>query len=174
MSKLRHLKYTLGMGARTNKYDINIASPLGDTGDMFNTLAKSVNLPGKSFADIEVHIQGKLITVAGDTQYDGTLSITFMDTEEHKVRTAIIDWMNFIDDTTSNSRGATDHSSYMSHCIIRQLNDRLNTDGSRQATASYRINNIYPKSISEIQYSNETSGILEFTVDFNFSSWEKI
>jgi hypothetical protein len=168
-SEIEKLKSHLGMGARANKYKIIINPPTGGSEEKINTLVKNVNLPGRSFADVEVWVQGRLITQAGDSQYDGTWNLTFMDSESHEVRKIFTKWMNYIDDYSKHNRGVSEIDDYVTDCIIQQLST---SDGS--VKAQYKIHNCYPKSISDITFSDDSSELIEFTVEFNFSHWTEL
>ena len=169
-SQIQKLKTTLGIGARANKYRVTINgtgssfSP-GEFGDI---LCKSTSLPGRSFADIEVWNQGRLTVVAGDAQYDSTWSCTFLDNENHELRNIFIDWMEYIDSVVNHSREAVDHSSYMNDAILEQL-----STVDAEPTATYTLYDVYPKSLSDTSYSNDSQDLVEFSVEFNFSSWKK-
>lgn len=169
-SQIDALKTTLGIGARANKYRVTINGTgtnfvFGEEGDL---LCKSASIPGRSFADIEVWNQGRLTVVAGDAQFDGTWTVTFMDTEEHKIRTQFIDWMEYIDSAVNHTRGAVDHSSYMNDAILEQLSTIDNS-----VTATYTLLDVYPKSISDSSLSDDSSDLVEFSIEFNYSSWIK-
>jgi len=169
-SQIDLLKNTLGIGARANKYRVTISG----TGKRFSfgkeadLLCKSASIPGRSFADIEIWNQGRLTTVAGDAQFDGTWNVTFIDTEDHKIRGQFIDWMDYIDDAVNHSRGAIDHSSYMNDAKLEQLSTVDNS-----VTASYTLLDIYPKSISDSTMSDDSTDLVEFSVEFNYSNWVK-
>lgn len=169
-SVIDSLKTTLGLGARANKYRI-IINPKGGgpSGAFVDTLAKNTTIPARGFADISLYVQGRLINIAGEAEYDGTWSVTFMDTQEHTLRGKFNDWMNFIDNYATHNRGATDHNSYMGTATVQQLNTATN-----EPTASYELYNLYPKSMSEISLSDDSQELVEFTVDFNYSHWTKI
>jgi hypothetical protein len=164
---IQSLKSTLGMGARTNKYRIILNAPGGGpTGPSVDILAKSATMPGRGFADVQVWVQGRELTVAGDATYDGTWSCTFMDTEDHMLRNKFIAWMDYIDSFDGHTRGASSAPDYMTEITIQQLST---IDNSMKAEC--KLQNAYVKNISEITYSDETSGVIEFTAEFNYSHW---
>ena len=166
-SVIEELKSTLGFGARTNKYRIIINGVGGGpSGSIIDVFAKNTTIPGRSFPDIEVWNQGRLTVIAGDASFEGTWSVTFMDSEEHKLRKQFIAWMEYIDSPLNHSRDASGHPDYMTTSKVQQLST---IDNSLKVT--YKFEDIYPKSISESNLSDETSDILEFTVEFNYSSW---
>jgi len=168
-SKISELKRTLGMGARANKYRVTIVGVGGGpNGPMVDTLAKATAIPSRSTHEVEIWNQGKLTVIAGDADFSGTWNVTFMDTEDHSLRGQFIDWMEFIDSVAANSRGASDHSSYMSVGILQQLSTIDNS-----VTATYTFSDIWPKSISDSALSDDSSDMIEFSVEFNFTSWAK-
>jgi len=167
-STIQNLKNTLGIGARSNRYKLILNSKGGGPGNnIVNTLVKGANIPGKEFADVEVYVQGKKLTIAGETLFTGTWDLTFVDTEQHTLRKAFLAWMNFIDDFNTNNRSASSAPSYMTDAVLQQLSTK---DNSPMAT--YTIYDLYPKALSESTYSDDTEGLLEFTVTFNYSHWD--
>jgi hypothetical protein len=169
-SKIDALKSTLGMGARANKYRVIINGVGGGpTGPMVDTLTKNASIPGRSFAEVEIWNQGKLTVIAGDAQFTDTWSVTFMDTEDHTLRGQFIAWMEFIDSVATNSRGAGAHSDYMTTAELQQLSTIDNA-----CTATYKFEDLWPKSISDSTVSDDSSDMIEFTVEFNYTSWAKI
>jgi len=169
MGVLDELKTTLGIGARTNKYKVIINGVGGGpSGPIADVLAVSTTIPARSFADVEVWIQGRLVTIAGDATFNDSWSVTFMDDEEHTLRGKFIDWMEYIDSVAKNSRGAADHSSYMTTALVQQLST---IDNSKKA--EYTFNNLYPKSLSDSVLSDMVGELLKFTVEFNYTHWEK-
>lgn len=166
--KIDILKNTLGMGARANKYRIIINGVGGGpSGSKADTLAVSTTIPGRAFHDIEVWNQGRLTTIAGDADFSGTWSVTFMDTQDHSLRKEFIAWMEFIDSATKHDREAGDHSSYMTTAEVQQLSTVDNS-----TTATYTFQDVWPKSISDSSLGDASSEMVEFTVEFNFTTWE--
>ena len=165
-SVIQQLKTQLGMGARANKYRIILAGLKGVDDIMVDTFAKSTAIPGRSFSDIEVRNQGRLTTVMGNAQFDGTWSVTFMDTEDHTLRKAFLSWMEYMDSVISHTKGPFTHIEYMTTSILEQLST---IDNSVKAT--YTFENVYPKSISDSSVSDDSQDLIEFTVEFNYSSW---
>lgn len=167
-SKITMLKNTLGMGARANKYRVilNSVGP-GLTGIKVDTLAISTTIPGRSFNDIEVWNQGRKTTVAGAADFSGNWSVTFMDTQDHSLRKEFIAWMEFIDSAVNHYKAAADHNSYMTIAEVHQLST---VDNSTQV--KYIFNDVWPKSISDSSLSDSSTDMVEFTVEFNFTTWE--
>lgn len=166
---INDLKQTLGMGARANKYKVIINGKSGVGGQIIDVLCKNTVVPGRSFNDIEVWNQGRLTVVAGEASFDGTWAVTFMDTERHTLRGKFIAWMEYIDSAVNHSRGTVSHTDYMGTAELQQLSTKDN-----RPTAKYLLEDIYPKSISESTLSDESQEILEFTVEFNYTTWAKI
>ena len=167
---INELKRTLGVGARANRYRVIIPSKgNGPDSSLINILVKGASFPSRSFADIDIFVQGKKITIAGEAQYDGTWTLTFLDTEDHSLRGAFNNWMTYIDNINANNREAQEATDYMTDgAKIQQLSTVDNS-----VKAEYSFFNLYPKSISEITVADDNEGLVEFTVEFNYSYWIK-
>jgi len=170
-SAINNLKTTLAMGARANKYRVQIAAPLGPTDDtIIDTLCKGGDIPGKTIGQIEVYNQGRKVVLAGDAEFESEWTLTFWNTQNHDTRGQFIDWMTFIDSVETHSRGAGTHDDYMSSgAMIHQLNTSDNS-----VTASYQFNDLWPNNIGSIAMADETQDeIEEYEVTFSFSYWTK-
>ena len=167
-SAITSLKSTLGMGARANKYRVNIAGSGGVTGPFVDILCKSTAIPGRAFHDIAVWNQGRLVNIAGDADFSGTWSCTFMDDEAHTLRGAVIAWMEEIDSSASHSRGVGGHADYMKTATLDQLSTIDNSP-----TATYIFEDIWPKSISDSSLDDSNGDLIEFTVEFEYTEWVK-
>jgi len=166
-SKIDTLKATLGMGARANKYRVIINGVGGGpSGPMVDTLAKNTAIPSRAINDIEIWDQGRLTTIAGAADFSGTWTVTFMDTQDHTLRKQFIAWMEFIDSAVNHDRGTPDNTTYMSTGQVHQLNT---TDNS--ATVIYQFEDIWPKSISDSSLDDSSQDLIEFSVEFNFTTW---
>jgi len=169
MSVLQELKTTLSMGARTNKYKIMLAAPIGPTNDfLIDTVGKGGAIPSKSIGTIDIHTQGRKLVVAGDATFENTWSLTFWNTEDLALRKAFDTWMLFIDNMDTHSRGASGHTDYMTDgAQIWQLSTIDNS-----VKAKYNFYNLWPTNISAIDMADDSNDtISEFSVDFAYSHW---
>ena len=168
-STLQKLKTTLAMGARGNKYKIMLAAPVGPTDDeLIDTVCKGGAIPAKTIGQIEVWTQGRKLVVAGDATYENAWNLMFWNTQDLALRNSFDKWLLFIDDMEAHSRGANDHTSYMTESAkIEQLNTSDNT-----VTATYEFRNMWPTGISAIDMADDQiDTITEFSVDFAYSHW---
>jgi len=171
-STLALLKKELGMGARGNKYRIQLAAPLGPKGDeMIDTLCKAGSIPAKTIGVIPVWSQGRQLQIAGDAAYEMAWNLTFWNTQDHALRDMFDQWLLAIDDMESHVRTVADHASYMADkAQVHQLNTIDNN-----ITATYEFRNLWPTGISSIDLADDAQdAITEFSVDFSFSHWVKV
>jgi hypothetical protein len=159
---LETLKSTLGLGARANKFLVQLN--YGDT-DM-DVLAKGTTLPDVTLGTVEVWFKGRKMTIAGEAQYSGTWDVIFYNTDDLKFRQIFIDEIAKIDSYDSEVKSVTSNLDYMKDLHVSQL-DSLN-----QPTQSFTLHNAYPTVVSSIDLSSETADtITEFTVTFAYSHW---
>lgn len=172
MGVLQELKETLKMGARGNKYKIMLAAPVGPTDDfLIDTVGKGGSIPAKTMGQVEIWTQGRKLVVAGDATYENTWALTFWNTQDLALRKGFDDWLLYIDNMETHSRGATTHNDYMTDGgKIQQLNT---SDNSVMAT--YEFYNMWPTGISAIEMADDQQDtITEFTVDFAYSHWVRV
>ena len=169
MGVLQELKTTLSMGARSNKYKIMLAAPIGATDDFtIDTVGKGGAIPAKTMGTIDIWTQGRKLVVAGDAQFENTWSLSFWNTPDHKLRDGFDTWLLYIDDMEGHKRGAYTHSNYMTEgAQIWQLNTSDNS-----VMAVYNFYNLWPTSISAIDMADESiDEISTFDVEFAYSHW---
>ena len=186
-SKLR------GGGARPNLFEVAIPSFPDYVGAVYNNddksnlrfLCKAANLPASNVAPIDVPFRGRILKVAGDRTFD-PWTITVINDEDFRLRTAFEGWMNGISKLDNNT-GATAPTSYMQDAFVYQLG-RGATIASESPTAditgpgpteaanvlrAYKFFDIFATNISEIALSYETGDTLEeFTVEFQVQFFE--
>lgn len=179
-----------GGGARPNLFEVNIgdfkfANPAWDQ-DTFQFLCKAAALPASNVSPIEIPFRGRTLKVAGDRTFD-TWSVTVINDEDFKLRTAFEQWMNGIS-KLSDASGATQPNSYMGNAVVHQLGRGYNqgrsstrnsqdADGSAGRTGitplrTYYFDGIFPTSVSSIDLSYDTGDTIEeYTVEFQVQYW---
>jgi len=182
----------VGGGARPNLFEVSIpkfptaagdntwkSSP-GDEVEIFTFLCKAAALPASNVAPVDVPFRGRILKVAGERTFD-TWTVTVINDENFKLRTAFERWMNGISSLTT-ATGASSPSSYMTDAYVYQLGRGGGTkESSKASTAaggtikplrSYRFYDIFPTNISQIDLSYDTTDTLEeYTVEFQVQYW---
>lgn len=168
-NKIAELKNALGVGARVNKYRVNMAIPAAvpTSGDLStaDTLCKASSFPGVSLGQIEVFNQGRKLVVPGDTTYENAWTLTFYQTEDHALRRDLIAWMKAADHFQDNSHSGN-ADSILGELSVEQL------DSAGNATVRYTFHNVFVQEVGAVDLTGESdSGVQEFTVTFAFSDW---
>jgi len=182
-----------GGGARPNLFEVSIpsfptaagtsvwATTAGGEADAFKFLCKAAALPASNVAPVDVPFRGRILKVAGERTFD-TWTVTVINDENFKIRTAFEKWMNGIS-KLDNATGASNPASYMADAYVYQLgrgagtvestSSSSNANGtSIQALRTYRFYDIFPTNISQIDLSYDTTDTLEeYTVEFQVQYW---
>ena len=169
----------IGGGARPNLFEVRLATlPAGISwdGDTFQYMCKAAALPASTIANIDVPFRGRIFKVAGDRTIE-TWSLTVINDEDFKLRNAFEEWMQLIAKLDTNI-GATNPGSYMVDADVYQLG-RGSNPGSKNNTGStnavlkqYKMEQIFPTSLSAIDLSYDTGDTIEeFTVEFQVQSF---
>lgn len=173
----------VGGGARPNLFEVELTTPpAGVTGwdkEKFAYMCKAAALPASNIAAIDVPFRGRIFKVAGDRTFD-TWTVTIINDEDFKLRSAFEEWMNIIS-KLDNNLGATNPGAYMCDATVYQLG-RGSTASSQDSTGSdnsilktYKFIDIFPTNISQIDLSYDSSDTIEeFTVEFQVQSFELI
>ena len=174
-----------GGGARPNLFEVELTKPpmaatstKWDAGD-FAFMCKAASLPASNIAAIDVPFRGRIFKVAGDRTVD-TWTITVINDEDFKIRTAFEEWMQLIAHLKSND-GATQPNAYMSDAVVKQLgrgDTASSTDSSATTTTqkilkTYKFIDMFPTNISAIDLSYDSGDTIEeFTVEFAVNNFE--
>ncbi len=184
-----------GGGARPNLFEVSIptfpeaaggnsswTSGAGGEAEAFNFLCKAAALPASNIAPIDVPFRGRILKVAGDRTFD-TWTVTVINDEDFKLRTAFELWMNGISKLDNNT-GATNPTSYMTNAVVHQLGrgydkGRESTSNSAslggsgaQALRTYLFYDVFPTNVSQIDLSYDSSDTIEeYTVEFQVQYW---
>jgi hypothetical protein len=183
-----------GGGARPNLFEVEIPafpesadlSGVWGTGvnqesDTFKFLCKAAALPASNISPIDVPFRGRILKVAGDRTFD-PWTVTIINDEDFKLRTAFERWMNAIS-RLDNNTGVTNPSSYMADAYVYQLGRGVTGPASTQSSnaasgseskslRSYQFHYIFPTAISQIDLSYDSSDTIEeYTVEFQVQYW---
>lgn len=181
-----------GGGARPNLFEVEIPSfptsvssswgtGAGQEAETFKFLCKAANLPASNISPIDIPFRGRILKVAGDRTFD-VWTVTVINDENFKLRTAFELWMNSIN-KLENSTGVTNPSSYMTDAYVHQLGrgagtieSTSNSSSANGATItplrSYKFYDIFPTNVSAIDLSYDSSDTIEeYTVEFQVQYW---
>ena len=169
-----------GGGARPNLFEVqipNLPTGIGWDGDVFRFMCKAASLPASTIANIDVPFRGRIFKVAGDRTVD-VWSVTVINDEDFKLRNAFEEWMDRIA-KLDNNLGATTPESYMVDAEVFQLGrgGKINSSGNggsnNAVLKQYKMQSIFPTSLSAIDLSYDTGDTIEeFTVEFQVQSFE--
>lgn len=176
-----------GGGARANLFEVSIpAFPSivsGWDNETFTFMCKGAPIPAANVSAVGIAFRGRTLQVAGDRTYD-PWSITIINDENFKIRTAFERWSNAINRLDTGT-GVTDPNSYMAAvAYVHQLGRGADT-GIESGTISnainnttvrpvrtYVIHNLWPTNVSAIDLNwDSTDQIQNFVVDFQMTHW---
>jgi hypothetical protein len=163
----------IGGGARSNLFSVDLEFPSGvaitDTNSVKTVgefLVKSAALPASLITPVEVPFRGRILKLAGERTFD-TWTITVINDNNFRIRTAFEQWMNGIS-KLSDGTGAINPSIYQVDGMkVNQL------DRSGSVLRSYKFYGVFPTNVSQIDLSMDTTdSIQEFTVELQVLYWE--
>ena len=192
LRKISDFKSALaGGGARPNLFEVQIPSfpsaagtsvwqsGSGNEQEQFSFLCKSAALPASNVAPVDVPFRGRILKVAGERTFD-TWTVTIINDENFKIRTAFEKWMNGIS-KLDNASGATSPASYMTDAFVYQLGRGGTVAATSNLATStttvtplrtYKFFDIFPTNIGQIDLSYDTTDTLEeYTVEFQVQYW---
>jgi hypothetical protein len=180
-----------GGGARPNLFEVSIpnlptaaveagAEWDAETSKAFRFLCKTAALPASNISPIDIPFRGRILKVAGDRTFD-PWTITIINDENFKIRTALELWMNGISKLDNNT-GATTPNEYMTNASVYQLGRGKEAESSKNYESSgnapldplriYTFFGIFPTNIGAIDLSYDSSDTIEeYTVEFQVQYW---
>lgn len=166
---LSKFKENLGNVVKPNRFYVIITPPQNITIDSefltFHT--KSAKIPSRGVGEYEMKYYGMSLMLPGDSTHED-FQIGFVNDSEWKTRDFFESWLELIHNKKEMIRKNYNEASSQSTVEVQQLGD----DGN--PIAKYKYYHVFPKNMSEIELSMESSDTVEeFTVDFDYSYWKK-
>lgn len=166
------LNAALKGGARSDKYYIEIGSPVGAPGLSFGedelVLCSVASFPPRNIGEVDAWVQGRKLKLPGDSVFDQTWDIDFYNTPDHDIRSKFIKWANSIDTYINNW-----HTCFPQDFMVTLKIHQVNCEGNPVAT--YEIYNAWPSSIGNIEVGADKVNTIEtFSVQFTYSHWDKV
>lgn len=124
-------------------------------------------IPGSTITPIVQKFAGREIKFAGQRTY-GNLSVTVLNDENFRVRTAIEDWMNKINAREANVRlaGPTELQ-YQGDAIVNQFTK------TGVPIKAFKFVGLFPVTMAAIPLDWSNDGVIEeYTVEFAYQYWE--
>jgi len=161
---------TLG-GARPSLFEIQIASWPGASADVppqLSFLAKASQVPPSVIGQVEIPYFGRRIKLVGDRVYTNW-NVTVMNDEDYKIRNAMEEWHNLLNQHIENNMtltGGPNPSSYKRNIIVKHFGKTGNT------IKTYTMVGVFPVTLSEMALDWEaTDQVQQFDVEFALDYW---
>ena len=170
-NRISEIRAKIGAGARSNKFMVYFSFPQGL--DVSSTglendaaiLCHASAIPGRAVGSIEVWNQGRKYILPGDTEFGGTWSCSFYNTEEHNLRRAFLAWQKAIDHAQTGTHTGNP-SALQVTMRIAQL------DSAENETVTYELHNVWPSDVSELSMEQSGTNALEdYSVTFTYTDW---
>ena len=153
--------------AQSNRFHANLSGmadklPFVNDEDVrdLQKMVQKINLPGRQFNSFDYDLYRHTTTFPTGYSHEA-LSIDFVCTADLHPKRIFDDWINYIIDTKEyRLRYANE---YKCDFIISQLNHK------EEETYTMKIDDVFPKGIRGIQYSQEAGDVVEFSVEFAFN-----
>lgn len=167
---INDLKAALRGGAKTDKYLIEIGTPVGSPDLAFTkddiVLVHAASFPARNIGVMNAWVQGRPLKIPGDSSFEETWNITAYQTPDHSGRKKFIQWMDKIDSYINNF-----HTSVPNDFMVQIRAKQLDQDGN--ITAEYLLHNCFPTNVGEIELDSKTPNELQsYAVQFTYSHWE--
>jgi len=150
----------------------NFASKLG-VGNNFDILCSSVTIPTIKNEILEFKYKGHNIPIKGRSDYERSVSVTFMLDAGHLLKNDFDTWIASMDVTYVNPSNETQ--------LLNKINAGVQNFGSMKVigknfsdvnVVEYLFEGLFPSSVSGVEFNGETvSTTLSITVEFSFSTF---
>jgi len=171
----------IGDGARSTKYEVYFSfvdSAVDITEEDLIYMGKTASFPGKSHTPVNFSYKGRKIPIKGQVKYTQVWDCSFYLTEDHRLKHAIENWLESLDNIhydASVNKGLSTAISAKKQSDGKYVTDihifQKDFDGVNNR-AKYVLHNAYPTNISNVATdTSATSNILEFAVTFSFSHY---
>lgn len=172
MATLAEFRGQFRGGARPTLYRMTMTFPSAyvseavDAETKFQFSCTGTSLPGIQSNTIDVWYMGRAVKVAGDRTFEA-LTLTILNDNDWKIRTAFEQWMNGINNHRENV-GAVHPDEYQVDALLEQLDRRGNV------IARYRLIGAFPEDVSNIELNYSSVDTIEdFNVTLAYQWWER-
>lgn len=156
--------------ARPNRFIVEINGPILRTISIptnYKFLIRKAQIPKINIVGPQIKYRGQNINLAGDFKQE-PLILTILADDKWKIRRFFEEWINHIYDFKENRKHQINSYRFGNELLIKQAANIRSDD-----IVTYKINDVVPLEISEIELDHGTSDTLEeFTVTFYYSTFE--
>lgn len=173
------LQNAIGDGARSTNWKLICTFPKQFTSSKGSVSEEDLDYCCQSASIPDIHaktaqidiISGRQITLPLDFDYTQKITLSFIISPEHKLRECFFNWIRsysvFDFDGSVSQGNAWLNNSLGSFKIIQYDFDFID------AQIEYMFYNVFPTSLSAVDFTNESSDIIKITVDFNFTHYTR-
>jgi len=167
--------------ARPANYEFNISfpnnySPLLNEGSNYDILCTSINIPTIKNEILEFKYKGHTIPIKGRSDYEKTLSATFMLDENQLLKKDFETWISALDATYINP--SADAINMKLDAAKTPPFGSITVYGkgwNGASTMAYQFDGVFPTSVGSIEFNGETqSTVLNISIEFAFATMKSI
>ena len=179
------IKRIIGEGARSNKFVLRFNN-LGTYARDLNFICISSKIPSIQAVTANYKYKGHDIEIPIGAKYTSDWSADFYVDEEHKIKTFFEDWIEMFDTRGENISMTGKSFSYAripNGTLLQDFTSTVDIEQypfdtdliteSNSPTATYRLYNVFPKSMQEISL-DENDSLEKLNVTFGFSYFERL
>jgi hypothetical protein len=161
----------LGSYAKRNRFTVEIIEPLSLVTDVppstIEFLVKAVSFPSRSFGSTTYRRGGKFALEVPYEVTEENVSITFLGTNNWKARKFWYDWHEHIQ--SNSSYNMQYYKEFIGTVSISVYNEE--SKDASTPTHKVTLHECWPKTISAIELGWESTELVDFTIDINYSWW---
>ena len=168
-SKIQSFQSTFNKGiARPNLFSVEFPRTPGGiayNNDEMELRVQSVTMPGKNITTTpNDNAYGPSYEMANGISYAEEIAVTYILDQDHRAREFWNTWQDVV--VNPSTYDLNYYDDYIGTMVIYQL------DQNDQIASAIQINEVFPKSVSPVEYSMESgSSILTVTVNIAFKNW---
>lgn len=169
-----------GLGLRKNRYVIEFPSG----GIKKNVLCMATSLPERAMSTTTVFFNGRKYNIRGETEYNNTFEVSFVDDSNMYLRQEFDAWLNAVDNsnfnTTSeqgNNKSITVHPDYKANNTSYKTEVNIWQVGNDGETGvyGYCLQDCFVSSVGSVALEDTTENQMsEFSVTFTYSEFVPI
>lgn len=160
-------------GARNSLFKVTGNIGTVQVNEQRSFLIKAASLPASTITEIPVPFRGRTVKIPGNRTFDNW-TITVIADGDLSIRKEFERWGQQINNNRTNRPGVTNESfkPFNSPVYTDWFIEQLGRD--EKPIHKYKFVGCWPTSISPIEVSYESDGIIEFTVDLAYTYFETL
>lgn len=139
--------------------------PTGETAVPLRMLCQQASKPGIMLNPVEVQLFGHTTEHVGNLTYSHDMTVQYLENRKAEVQTRLENWAEYC--RSHDTQHGAYKSEYARDGYLTVFDQRGNM------VVSYRITNMWPSQVPEVQFDGSNSSVITLSATFKYDSYDR-